>query len=196
MQNKIYFKIVSVLFLAVTLIGCKKWVEYNPHDDYLVTDLDYLKSENDYKTMAVSVYTPLQWLNQTLQIGDIASDNSVAGGESASDVLSLQQIDDMSHTPVNTTLDEIWKACYEGINRANYLHQFKNANPAGVTVDFAGKESMYGEIYFLRAYYYFNLVRLFGDVPRVVVEPVAQDDGRGDARVIDQAVMQIAAQAR
>ncbi len=182
MQNKIYFKIVSVLFLAVTLIGCKKWVEYNPHDDYLVTDLDYLKSENDYKTMAVSVYTPLQWLNQTLQIGDIASDNSVAGGESASDVLSLQQIDDMSHTPVNTTLDEIWKACYEGINRANYLHQFKNANPAGVTVDFAGKESMYGEIYFLRAYYYFNLVRLFGDVPLFVDRRLGPTDAAGLTR--------------
>ena len=32
-------------------------------------------------------------------------------------------------------------------------------------IDFDGKESMYGEVYFLRAYYYFELVKFFGDVP-------------------------------
>jgi hypothetical protein len=37
--------------------------------------------------MGVSVYTPIQWLNQVVPIGDIASDNAVAGGENASDVL-------------------------------------------------------------------------------------------------------------
>lgn len=168
MQKRIYIKMISALLLTASLVSCKKWVDYDPHGDYLVTDLDYLKSESDYRTMAVSVYTPLQWLNQTVQVGDIASDNSVSGGESASDVLSLQQIDDMTHTPINTTLDEIWKGCYEGINRANYLHQFKAANPGGTAVEFAGKESMYGEIYFLRAYYYFTLVKFFGDVPLFV----------------------------
>lgn len=177
-----YLKIVFVLALATTLTACKKWVEYDPHDDYLVTDLDYLKSETDYKTMAVSVYTPLQWLNQTVQVGEIASDNAVSGGESASDVLSLQQVDDMTHTPVNTTLEEIWKACYEGINRANYLHQFKNTNPAGAVVDFAGKESMYGEVYFLRAYYYYTLVRMFGDVPLFVDRRLGPTDAAGLTR--------------
>ena len=34
-------------------------------------------------------------------IGELASDNSLCGGESASDVLGLQQIDDMLHNPVN-----------------------------------------------------------------------------------------------
>jgi hypothetical protein len=32
-------------------------------------------------------------------------------------------------------------------------------------VDFAGKDALYGEVYFLRAYYYFHLVKFFGDVP-------------------------------
>lgn len=165
MKKHIYIKAMSLLLVVATLNSCKKWVEYDPHDDYLVTDLDYLKSESDYRTMAVSVYTPIQWLNQAVPIGDIASDNSVSGGESASDVMPLQQIDDYTHTPVNDQLNEIWRACYEGINRANYLHQFKAANPAGQAVEFAGKESMYGEVYFLRAYYYFTLVRFFGDAP-------------------------------
>lgn len=147
------------------LSSCKKWVEYDPHEDFKQTELDYLKSEGDYRTMAVSVYTPLQWLNQSVVVGEIASDNAVSGGENASDVMSLQQIDDYTHTPINSTLTELWQAAYEGINRANYMHQYKANNPSGGSVSFAGKEALYGEVYFLRAYYYFHLVKFFGDVP-------------------------------
>ena len=165
MNNTIKIQILSLLFIAMLSSSCKKWVDYDPHEDFRITELDYLKSESDYRTMTVSVYTPIQWLNQAVPVGDIASDNSVSGGENASDVLSLQQIDDYTHTPVNSTLTELWTAAYEGINRANYLHQYKTTNKSGETISFAGKEALYGEVYFLRAYYYFHLVRFFGDVP-------------------------------
>ncbi len=164
-MNKIAIKILSLVFLTSLLTSCKKWVDYNPHEDFRITELDYLKSETDYRTMAISVYTPIQWLNQAVPVGDIASDNAVSGGENASDVLSLQQIDDYTHTPVNSTLTELWQAAYEGINRANYMTQYKAKNLAGEPVDFAGKDALYGEVTFLRAYYYFHLVRFFGDVP-------------------------------
>lgn len=164
-MNKIAIKILSLIFLTSLLTSCKKWVDYNPHEDFRITELDYLKSETDYRTMAISVYTPIQWLNQAVPVGDIASDNAVSGGENASDVLSLQQIDDYTHTPVNSTLTELWQAAYEGINRANYMTQYKAKNLAGEPVDFAGKDALYGEVTFLRAYYYFHLVRFFGDVP-------------------------------
>jgi starch-binding outer membrane protein, SusD/RagB family len=167
-MKNIQLPIVSLVFLVGLLSSCKKWVDYDPKEDFLITEEAYLKSESDYRTMAVSVYTPIQWLNQAVPVGDIASDNSVSGGENASDVLSLQQIDDFTHTPVNSTLTELWQAAYEGINRANYLHQYKAKNLAGETVNFAGKDALYGEVYFLRAYYYFHLVKFFGDVPLFV----------------------------
>lgn len=176
-MNK-YFKIAA-FFTAITILSsCNKWVDNDPHDSFTVTDADYLKSESDYRTMAISVYTPIQWLNQVVPIGDIASDNSVSGGESASDVLPLQQIDDYTLTPVNSVLTEIWQSAYEGINRANYLHQFKTVNPLGDKVEFAGKEALYGEIYFLRAYYYFTLVKMFGDVPLFVERRLTLADNR------------------
>lgn len=177
-----YFISLSLLLLVVSFTSCKKWLDYNPHEDYRITELDYLKSESDYRTMAVSVYTPLQWLNQSVVVGDVASDNAVSGGENASDVLALQQIDDYTHTPVNSTLTELWQAAYEGINRANYLTQYKSQNKAGETVDFAGKEALYGEIYFLRAYYYFHLVRCFGDVPLFVDRRLSLSDSRSLSR--------------
>ena len=167
-MKKILVKTTLFAALLFTLAGCKKWLDYDPREDFRITELDYLASESDYRTMAVSVYTPLQWLNQAVVVGDIASDNAVSGGENASDVLSLQQIDDFTHTANNSTLTELWKSAYEGVNRANYMTQYKAANPAGKTVDFAGKEALYGEVYFLRAYYYFTLVKFFGDVPLFV----------------------------
>lgn len=176
------FKFISLtgcaIMMLVTLNSCKKWVEYDPHDDFRITEQDYLRSESDYRALTVGTYTPLQWLNQVFMIGEIASDNSVSGGESASDVLSLQQIDDFDQYPINATLSDIWQSAYEGINRANYLHQYKVKNPAGNTVDFPGKEAMYGEVYFLRAFYYFSLVRIFGDVPLFVDRRLTVTDSK------------------
>lgn len=167
-MKSIHIKIATVLTLAIIFVSCKKWVDYDPKDDYKITDLEYLKSESDYRALGIAAYSPLQWLNQVVPVGDIASDDAVSGGESASDVLSLQQIDDFSHYASNSTLADLWQAGYEGINRVNYMHQFKATNPVGQTIDFAGKESLYGEVYFLRAFYYFTLVKMFGDVPLFV----------------------------
>ena len=158
-------KMLSIVVVITMLASCKKWVDYDPKDDYKITEQEYLKSESDYRALGLGVYSPLQWLNQIVPVGDIASDNSVSGGESASDVQSLQQIDDFTYYPINSTLSDLWQSSYEGINRANYMYQYKLKNLAGQTIDFAGKEALYGEVYFLRAYYYFTLVKIFGDVP-------------------------------
>ena len=177
-MKKITIHIASLFLLILMLASCKKWVDYNPREDFRITELDYLKSESDYRTMVISVYTPLQWINQVVPIGDIASDNAVSGGENASDVLALQQIDDYTHTSVNSALEEIWKSAYEGVNRANYMTQYKDKNLAGNTVDFAGKEALYGEVYFIRAYYYFTLVKMFGDVPLFADRRLSLSDSR------------------
>ncbi len=177
-------KILSLVLLLTLLNSCKKWVDYNPREDFRITELDYLKSESDYRTMAVSTYTPMQWMaTYMVMIGDIASDNSVSGGENASDVLSFQQIDDYTHTPINANLTEIWQAAYEGINRCNYMFQYKDANPAGEKIVFAGKEALYGEVAFLRAFYYFSLVKMFGDVPLFTDRRL----GLGDSKTLSRA---------
>jgi hypothetical protein len=155
---------IGLIVLLLIFAGCEKWVEFDPHDEYAVTEADFLKTEADYQSMAISCYTPTQWLNQMVVVGDVAADNAVTGGENASDVLNLQQMDDYTTTTNNGHLEELWKVAYEGINRTNYLIKYRDANINGINVDFSTKNALYGEIYFLRAYYYFSLVRLFGDV--------------------------------
>lgn len=168
------FTSLSLIVLLST--ACSKFVDYNPHEDFQITSDDYLKTADDYSKMVIGVYSPMQWIYANNVIGDIASDNSVSGGENATDVIGFQQIDDYTTTTTNSYLTEAWKSCYEGINRANYLHENKTK------LDFVGKEALYGEVYFLRAYYYFELVRMFGDVPLFTAKRLTASDSKAFTR--------------
>jgi hypothetical protein len=160
-------KIITGLVLFITLVtSCDKFVDFDPHSEYKVTELDFLKTEADYRAMAVSCYSPMQWItHQPLIYGDLATTNSVSGGNSATDQLIIQNIDDYTLTSAtqNAEAVNLWRFTYEGINRVNYMVQNKDQNPTGIKIDFAGKDALYGELYFIRAYEYFMLVKNFGD---------------------------------
>ena len=65
----------------------------------------------------------------------------------------------MIHDAENDQLTRIWQYMYEGINRANYMVQNSDK------MDFPRKNELYGEVHFLRAFFYFELTKFFGDVP-------------------------------
>ena len=156
-------KTINKFILSISLIflftGCDDYVDYEASENYQIVADDYFKKPADYEAALVGVYDVLQWTLYNFMIGEIASDNSLCGGESASDVLGLQQIDDMLHNPVNDQLSRIWQYMYEGVNRANYMIENKDL------IDFPRKDEMYGEVHFLRAFFYFELVKIYGDVP-------------------------------
>ncbi len=150
---------IQNIIILTFLFGSCNYVDYDPKENYDLVAADYFKKESDYEEALVGVYDPLQWMYMNILIGDIASDNSFSGGESATDVLGLQQIDDYRHVPKNNVLLDIWKRLYEGINRANYMEENKDK------ISFSNKKQVYAQMYFLRAYYYFELVKFFGGVP-------------------------------
>ncbi len=120
---------------------------------------NFFNSEEDYQSALIAAYDLLQSSYLNVMLGEIASDNTLAGGESATDVPGIQEVDDMTHTPVNAQLRDIWSWMYAGVNRANYILEFKDKT------DFAGKDQVLAETRFLRAYYYFELVKWFGPLP-------------------------------
>ncbi len=135
-------------------------------DDYLNNSKIYAEdsesffnSETDYYNALVAAYDPLQSTFINVLMGEIASNNTLAGGESATDVPGYQQVDDMTHTPVNDQLQNLWSWMYGGVNRAAYILEFQDKT------DFTGKEVIIAEARFLRAYYNFELVKWFGDIP-------------------------------
>ena len=119
----------------------------------------FFNSETDYYNALVAAYDPLQSTFINVLMGEIASNNTLCGGESATDVPGYQQIDDMTHSPVNSQLKNLWDWMFGGVNRAAYIIEFQDKT------DFVGKEIMIAEARFLRAYYNFELVKWFGDIP-------------------------------
>ncbi|GAL62204.1 RagB/SusD family nutrient uptake outer membrane protein [Algibacter lectus] len=158
---KKYINKLKGFFLLVLVLGANSCGDsyLEEVDRYSIDSESYFNSETDYYNALVGAYDLLQSTYLNVILGEIASDNTLCGGESATDVVAWQQIDDMIHTPVNAELKKLWEWMYAGVNRANFILEFQDKT------DFEGKEIILGEAHFLRAYYYFELVKWFGDVP-------------------------------
>ncbi|APX99961.1 RagB/SusD family nutrient uptake outer membrane protein [Lacinutrix venerupis] len=158
-MKNIKYIILSSVALFATISCSDDFVDVEPANP--ASD-NYFNTEQDYQDALVGAYDLLQTTYQNVLLGEIASDNTLCGGESATDVPGFQQIDDMIHTSSNSQLRAIWGWMFAGVNRANFILEFQD------NIDFDGKENILAQARFLRAYYYFELVKWFGDVPLVV----------------------------
>ncbi|NRD21273.1 RagB/SusD family nutrient uptake outer membrane protein [Winogradskyella eckloniae] len=173
MKNNSIKKVLALLIALVCYPSCTDdFVDRDPV--YSIDSENYFNSEDDYYNALIATYDLLQSTYVNVMLGEIASDNTLCGGESATDVIGFQQIDDMIHTSVNSNLRDIWNWMFAGVNRANYLLEFQNK------IDFEGKEIILAEAKFLRAYYNFELVKWFGGIPL----KVDQRFGLGDETTI------------
>ncbi|MEP6730474.1 MAG: RagB/SusD family nutrient uptake outer membrane protein [bacterium] len=147
---------------AVLLIAgaCKDFIEPNP--------TDVLAPENFYQTSADaiasvnSVYEQQRWaywLNYWY-ITDMASDEAIASPNFGPDG---HRASNYSFDAQEGFISGFWGDTYKTINRANAVID----RVPGISMDSTLKARIVGEARFLRALSYFNLVRLFGDVPLV-----------------------------
>jgi hypothetical protein len=155
------FGLINILlFCFVLFSGCEKFLSVDP--PYSQDVENFFQSPEDYDRALTGAYDMLQGSFMTLWLGEIASDNAIAGGESVNDSQGLHQIDNMTHGGVNNELRNVLRWNYTGITRANYILEHKD------NIDFVGKDHIIAEAKFLRAYYYFELVKYFGDVPLII----------------------------
>lgn len=160
MKNyKIY--ITAFIIAMVTLTACSDdFIDVpsrNPNSD------DFFKTEQDYQDVLIGVYDLLQASFWNVMVGEIASDNTLAGGDPDNiDGPAMQDIDNMVHNDVNEQLRDIWRWMYAGLNRANYMLEFRD------NIDFDTKNDMIGQALFLRAYFTFELAKWFGPLPLLV----------------------------
>ena len=151
---------LGIIFMASLFVLNSCGDDYLDNSKIYAQDSEsFFNSEADYYNALIAAYDPLQSTFINVLMGEIASNNTLAGGESATDVPGYQQVDDMTHTPVNAQLQNLWSWMYGGVNRAAYIIEFENKT------DFPGKEIIIAEARFLRAYYNFELVKWFGDIP-------------------------------
>lgn len=158
--------LLSVIGLSST--GCKKFLDVDP--PYTQDADNFFQTEEDYERALVGAYDLLQASFMSVWIGEIASDNTIAGGESVFDTQGLHQIDNMNHGGVNNELRSVMRWNYAGVSRANYILEHKD------NIDFEGKDQILAEAKFLRAYYYFELVKFFGGMPLIIDKRLGVDE--------------------
>src|SRR5436309_14450770 len=139
--------------------------------DFLTTEpKGVLTTENFFKTADQAIdatnatYNMLRewqvhvfsWLGLT----DIVSDDATKGS-TPGDASFLGDLDNLTFDPGNRAFADHWAGYYKGVYRANVAIQ----HIPGVPMDATLKARLMGENKFLRAYYYFFLVRAFGGVP-------------------------------
>jgi tetratricopeptide (TPR) repeat protein len=99
-----------------------------------------------------------------------------------------EEIDEFLMNSSNGLLSSYWNQCYSGISRANFILANIDA------VDYADetvKDSRRGEVLFLRSWFYFNLVRIFGDVPYVTTAGTSPEVIFADEFLTREAVAQV-----
>lgn len=180
MKKKIqYLLAIGSLFVLVQS-SCKK--------DFLEQEVDgRLPVENIWSTtdrafgFLNNTYTNLPNVYMRISGAMLATASDEA--KHASDASSIQDIFNGSWSPVNT-VENVWNNHYAGIRKANlFLENIDNVplqkrdNAQGVDLDkLKVRERMKGEARFLRAFFYFDLVKRYGGVPLVLKSLTREED--------------------
>src|SRR5690606_15340522 len=177
------FKKLIAVFVIIICYSCDDYLDILPEGEQ--NSENYFNTPSDYEDALVGVYDILSTTYLSNILGEIASDNTLCGGGNSTDVLDWQQIDDMTHTADNGALRNVFQWMYAGISRANYIVEFQNK------IDFEEKDKLLAENLFLRSYFYFELVKFFGDVPmyldgRISIEESQSIDRTPKAEVYAQ----------
>jgi hypothetical protein len=173
MNNK-YLKYTAFSLMGIlgVMASCKKsFLELNPKGEFAATN--YYANPAQALSAVVAAYDPLvtetggidNTYSDPLLYLNAASDDCVSGGGSSSDVPAMQAIANYTLTPLLGPQDQFWAIDFQGVNRADVLLQSLPGVP-GLSGDLLKRYT--GEGYFLRAHYYFDLVRLFKNVPLIL----------------------------
>ena len=174
-------KFAMILAATMALSSCNDWLT---EDTPGVTKRgDYITSAETATEVVNAAYVPLMWEYGTTTtyyaewfIGDIVSDDALKGGQNLSDMADAYDMENFKTNTNNKLLLGYYRAQWQGIQRANLAIESVNGLALDETFTQALKDRLIAEATFLRAMYYFRLVRVFGGMPLIdyVVESSAQ----------------------
>jgi starch-binding outer membrane protein, SusD/RagB family len=164
-------------FLSVLSLGaCSNFLIENPED--VLTTENFFRTEGDAIAAVTGVYARLNKgiYNRVLYlVTDLQADDATVGKGVSNPLIRV--IDSFEHGPVNDPIENAWTQHYEAINRTNFVI----ARVPGVSMTEALRNRLVAEAKFLRGLFYFNLVRMYGDVP-LIVQPTESLDGLNVSR--------------
>ena len=174
-MKKIQIFIVG-LVTAAGLASCSKdFLEVDPKATQI--ESNYYKNAAEAFNGLVAAYDPIGW-DGVSEYGNFASlnaasDDCYGGGGSSSDVPHLNLMNNFSIDPATGPQQDFWDKNFRGISRANTILNKLEEGIPGLDEELRGR--YIAEAKFLRAHYYFDLVRLFGNVP-LFTEPLDTEE--------------------
>ncbi|MGV3459719.1 MAG: RagB/SusD family nutrient uptake outer membrane protein [Flavobacterium sp.] len=166
MNKKMTYKIIAGLMAVALISGCNDELDVEPRD--ALTEQDYLNNPDNAVNLVNGVYSKLldfnmysfSWIGMT----SITSDDADKGSSDGDTGTDKHKMDNLTFDAADLSFNEVWEGRYEGIYRANnaifYLDRLQ--------IDQTLKNRLIAEAKFLRALWYFDLVRCFGGVPIVL----------------------------
>ena len=157
-------KFLVLAAVSLCFAQCKeKILQIDPTIPISTVD-NYYKNETEAVAAINAAYSPLTAIynGAAWHLADIMSDDADLGGGGGGDGLETAELDNFSVTSFNPIINIMWAQCYYGILRCNLVVEKVPLVPA---ISIVLKNKCVGEAKFLRALYYYHLVRLFGDVP-------------------------------
>lgn len=178
--------------LALTFASCsKKFVTLYPEGQ--VNEGNFYKTTSDFQEALVGVYAPLRdAANVAFYLEEMRADNTFfdynakdRGGTSSEEL--AEYLDNSS----NGTIEAVWTADFQGIQRANIVLDKIETPPADMSD--SAKNQIVGQAKALRAHYYFELVRLFGKLPLYLHQVTDAKNAFVDRSPVDSVYGQIIA---
>ena len=187
-MKKAFVYISLTIFMLLFTISCgKNFLEEPPRT---VTIDDLLNNPQDGAPRLVgAVYNKLyDWDVNTFSwigISSITSDDADKGSEPGDAGTDKDLLDNWTFNPSSFSFNEEWTGLFDGIGRAAYALQYIKE----MTLPQADKDQYLAEVKFLRAYFYFSLVRMFGGVPKIDHVLTSQEDiGEASVRASEQEI--------
>ena len=148
--------------------SCKKdWLKPAPENTLISSDSTFFKPANAEKFVNACYNWTITWGESVFSwigVSSITSDDADKGSDPGDLGTDKDQMDALTYGPTSLSPKEVWDANYTGIGRCN---QAIDKVPTFTGLDPALATRYVGEAKFLRAYFYFNLVRCFGNVPKI-----------------------------
>ncbi|MBR2228097.1 MAG: RagB/SusD family nutrient uptake outer membrane protein [Bacteroidales bacterium] len=162
MKKNILYLIAASL-CVMFLSGCDKFLETQSYTkknagNFPVNETDAFQMVNGiYTMMNMNLADPEE---DPFFVFDIASDDRLGGGSQSN--IGAQGVDRLLNSYLSW-MEPLWLCRYAGIYRANFA--LENIDKIEKWNNEANKNQLLCEIYFLRAWYYFNLAQVFNGVP-------------------------------
>lgn len=186
-MNKTIFQILLTawLFASCDVLDVEQESAFNPENFYKNADDARAAVSSVYDLMNTNnMYNQVMWIIQ-----DQSTDDAEWGGGRSTANQAKNDLDKYTFTPATSTFYSLWTACYQGINRANAAVE----QIAKIEMDVSFQERLIAEAKFMRAFYYFTLVRLFDGVPLILTETNSLEGLQVPRATAEEVYMQIIA---